>query len=411
MASLRSRNYFTGPTTVRALARLAGLSGQVSLRELITLLGPATFGPRPFYIFSHNPNSIAEVNDALAAGANAIEPDVNVYKGHEDQLCVSHSEGDANAPSLSQFLRELHGVAINRPELALVVFDCKEKVATPQHGSTLLNSVRQLLTFDTGLNVIISVSSLSMRTIFEQISAGLGPREGCMIDEENDPNAVASFFAGKGITRDCYGYGSSFFEESDATYRTPLESACWMRAAHGSFRFIYAWTVNDQADQREYLRIGVDGIIADNHSIPQLRGVLVEPEFQGKVRLATRTDNPFLPPNSLYGLTVKTGDISMASTDANVTFTLTGSAGSASIMVDTSLTARMGQNETNYVTVQGPDLGKLQSISVQRDNRGNAPDWYLNSIAIESYRYKISAQALFYRWIDSTVPFTVLLTH
>lgn len=33
-------------------------------------------GPRPFYVVGHNPNTIADVNDALSKGANAIEPDV-----------------------------------------------------------------------------------------------------------------------------------------------------------------------------------------------------------------------------------------------------------------------------------------------------------------------------------------------
>src|SRR5690242_10593711 len=31
---------------------------------------------RPFYIFGHNPNELSEVDGDLAAGANALEPDV-----------------------------------------------------------------------------------------------------------------------------------------------------------------------------------------------------------------------------------------------------------------------------------------------------------------------------------------------
>jgi glycerophosphoryl diester phosphodiesterase len=147
------------PISLVAVAQVFGISVPFSFRQLS---GAAQSGnvPRPFYIVGHNPNTIADVHAALDAGANAIEPDVNVYDDHEDQLCISHEEGDADAPSLSQFLMDLHDVAVNRPELALVVFDCKPKVATAQRGATLLHAIRTILTFDTNLNVIISAAHL-----------------------------------------------------------------------------------------------------------------------------------------------------------------------------------------------------------------------------------------------------------
>jgi hypothetical protein len=98
----------------------------------------------------------------------------------------------------------------------------------------------------------------------------------------------------------------------------------------------------------------------------------------------------------------------MAGTDAEVTFTLTGSEGSASVTVDAGA-GRMERNETNFVTFQSPDLGKLQAISVQRDNSGIGPDWHLDSIRVESSRYGINTRADFNRWIDSTTPFAQAL--
>ena len=56
----------------------------------------------------------------------------------------------------------------------------------------------------------------------------------------------------------------------------------------------------------------------------QLRRVMRE--FDSTIRLAERTDNPFLPPNAAYGLKIKTADRWTAGTDANVTFTLDGTA-------------------------------------------------------------------------------------
>jgi hypothetical protein len=66
----------------------------------------------------------------------------------------------------------------------------------------------------------------------------------------------------------------------------------------------------------------------------------------------------------------------------------------------------MERGQTNFVTLQSADLGNLQSITVQRDNSGNAPDWYLDTVVVESARYRTKKQATFNRWIDSTSPFT-----
>jgi PLAT/LH2 domain len=228
-------------------------------------------GPRPFYVVGHNPNTISEVKDALNAGANAIEPDVNVFESDPTKLCISHSGGDAGDPSLVQFLTDLHTVALQNPQLALIVFDCKPDTTTPSFGLELLNAIRTNLTFDIPLNVILSVSSL---------------------------------------------------------------------------------------------------------------------------------------PNANYELAIHTGDVHMGGTDSNVTFTVTGSAGSIVKVIDTSLDGRVERNDWNYVTIPSLDLGNLISITVQRDNSGNGPDWFLDRIVVASFRYGVSKQATFNRWIDTTSPFT-----
>src|SRR5262249_45910716 len=48
------------------------------------------FGPRPFYVVGHNPNTIKDATDAMNGGANGLEPDVQVYEDHPGQLCISH---------------------------------------------------------------------------------------------------------------------------------------------------------------------------------------------------------------------------------------------------------------------------------------------------------------------------------
>ena len=255
---------------------------------------------RPFYVVGHNPDTIADVHVALDAGANAIEPDVNMYRHLPEEFCISEAGlldpdggGSPSAPSLERFLVDLHDIAVQRPELALVIFDCKPRVATAEHGVRLLNAIRTLLTFDIGLNVIVSVANLSGTPMFQTMGSMLGPREGGMIDEENDPVAVCEALQAAGVPNPCFGNGISALNSILGPHVKPsMEQACQFRAATGRLRFIYVWTVDDESLQRDYLRIGVDGIIT-NHPA-NLRVIARENEFQSVVRLATRADSPLL---------------------------------------------------------------------------------------------------------------------
>jgi glycerophosphoryl diester phosphodiesterase len=422
MPNLRDCNYVNPPSSIRSLAQFVGIKGFISVRDLIILLGGRQFGPVPFYILGHNTNTIGDVIAAIHQGANAIEVDVTAYEFNLNELCVDHagitgdSPGGASAPRFDDFLDGLRTVAIHYPGLALVVFDCKPPAATPQLGQTILDSVRRRLSYDTHINVIISVGDvassnpyrLNGTSIFDEIAAAIGPREGFMIDGEDSPDDVAAFFGARGVTRFCYGNGTSFpfSDEGAMVYRTPIERACWMTVTRNEPRFVYAWTVNDVGDQKLYMRVGVNGIIADTNGILHFPGILKKPGFAARFRPAVRSDNPFLPPNSAYGLTIRTSDIHMAGTDANVQFELTGKHGSSSVTVNTEYNGRMERGSVNFVVLPSPDLGALQSIGVQRDDSGNAPDWHLASITIQSYRFGASHTATFDCWIDSTAKFT-----
>jgi hypothetical protein len=233
-----------------------------------------------------------------------------------------------------------------------------------------------------------------------------------MIDEIASPEDVTAFFSRLGATRHCYGYGTSspVSDEGAMVYRLPVERACWMRVIGNAPRFVYAWTVNDEDDQKLYLRIGVNGIISDPGGIAHFAGILRQPEFAQLYRLAKRSDNPFLPANAAYGLTVRTSDIDMAGTDAKVKFTLSGSNGSSSVVVDSKYNGRLERNSTNYVVLPSRDLGALRTLSVQRDNSGNAPDWHLQEIVVQGQRYGVQRTARFDCWIGDSGEVTRALT-
>jgi hypothetical protein len=64
----------------------------------------------------------------------------------------------------------------------------------------------------------------------------------------------------------------------------------------------------------------------------------------------------------------------------------------------------MERNRVNYIVLQSPDLGDLISISVQSDDGGNAPDWWLDKIEVQSARYRQQMTALFNCEIKSVSP-------
>jgi glycerophosphoryl diester phosphodiesterase len=363
--------------------------------------------PRPFYVMGHNTNTMEEVRIALNAGANALEPDVNVYADDPSRLCISHGEGDEKAPALEDFLRDLCVLAQEEgpgSRLSLIVFDCKPKACTPEFGVILLRAIRACLTKETGIHIIISVADFDQCRLFDQIKEQLLEREGLSIDEEDDPIAVSAYFTEAGVQNQGYGNGISVGNPSLTApeLRPSMERVCAFRAATNHVRFVFAWTINDDALIREYLQIGVDGLITDDVA-DVLRIVQHNPTL---VRMANRDDNPMRPANCAYSLSIHTGDVRMAGTNTRITFTLSGTNGTASFVLDASPVFRMERNDWNYVTLYSSDLGELQAITVQRDNQGYGADWYLDKIEVESFRFAASKQADFNCWIDSTEPYT-----
>jgi PLAT/LH2 domain-containing protein len=380
------------------------------------------FGPEPLWILGHNTNSIEAVHAALDQGANAVEIDVTAYAHDLDALCIDHAgllgddPGRASAPAFAPFLRELREVVDRRPELCLVEFDLKPPASRPELGPVLSGAIRDLLTRDTALSAILSVADVTTShadrprgsSVFDRIHGDVRAREGFLIDSDHDIDGVAAFFLNKGVTRFGYGNGTAFplVDEGRMAYRTPIEKACWMRAARGAPGFVEAWTVNSVDNLKLYLRLGVNGLICDPEGIERARALLQHGELGKRYRLADRSDDPMAPDSFAYGLTVVTTDRRLAGTDASVAFTLNGDGGSASTTVDASLHHRLESGSTDYLVLYSADLGTLRSITVQSDRGHLAPDWHLHSIVVESRRYGGKKTARFDTWIDSVDPVT-----
>ncbi len=163
--------------------------------------------------------------------------------------------------------------------------------------------------------------------MFADIKNILGPREGLMVDEENDAPAVSKYFTDTGVITPSYGNGISLPLTMifGPNIRPSIERACALRAETGFPKFICVWTVNTEQLKREYMRIGVDGIISDD--LDELQKISTETEFHSLIRLATSDDNPFGASTNKYSLEIHTSIKPMAGTDANLSFVIKGTNG------------------------------------------------------------------------------------
>jgi len=270
---------------------------------------------RPFYIVGHDPDSIAEAKACLEAGANALEPDINVTAAHRDQLVVGHGPELTTGPAaddaepLEAFLDGLHALAKERPDFSLVYFDCKSLAAKPALGQKLLAAARAHLVGSGAdavrVKFIISVATRKDAAIFRDLAGSLHAHEAVMIDQEGDPAAVLGYLGAMGFPIPCYANGISFFNSWSwlikPGLRSSIAAAAQLRRSGTPLPLILTWTVNNPRVMERYIRLGVDGILADDDSPahncgPGLKALVQLMDRDGArlgIRRATQADDPF----------------------------------------------------------------------------------------------------------------------
>jgi len=370
--------------------------------------------PRPFYVVAHNTNTLEEAEMALKHGANALEPDLIAMPSgpHLAQapftmnptgiaVCHDIQRATSHVPlTLDQYLDGIHKLAIAHPNLALIVFDIKSSAALAENGPKILDSIHNHLNFDgVNVNVILSVAARSDGALFDNIFDQLTAREGVMIDEEDDVNVTNQFFFDHGYFGNI-GYGDGSVGPGFHLPRA-IDLAVFNRASKGFPKSVtYVYVLNSAKSEHSFINRGVDGIIPDSFfdlmvqdfDPSYIDDLLVVVRQHPEIRLATRDDNPFQPANEAYGLEIVTSDVYTAGTDSDLTFTLNGSRGQATITVNTGeihlgyYSGRMEQGNTDYVTIPSADLGLLSSITIHNEG-GLGDGWHLASIRVSSARY------------------------
>ncbi|NOJ39985.1 hypothetical protein [Bradyrhizobium australiense] len=247
---------------------------------------------RQFYIIAHRTNALDKVRAALRQGANGIEIDVR-YRRREQGFCANHDSFDPSCNRLVPFLRELNAIASNSKQLALIVLDFKNHDGNQNAFRELLDIVRRELTSNLGLKMILSTGSLALARRVMPNAGALRRGEAFSIDEEDDPDAVANFLAGTVSGEGSKAYGNGTFEPGiEVHIQNSIQRAVSLRR-QGQFQFVYVWTLARTASMRDYLRIGVDGILVNDPR--KLRDVITlaehDPSSCFNVRLETRADS------------------------------------------------------------------------------------------------------------------------
>jgi hypothetical protein len=348
--------------------------------------------PRPFYAFAHNPNSIADVEEALKNGCNALEPDIS--KVPCDDYLVTW-DTDLGVPgcgnlSLVDWCDKVNQLAQKHTNLALVVFDIKAPAALAANGPIILDAARNHLNANgVNLNVIYSTPSLDERAVFDQMLGQLEPREGVQFDAMDDAADPINYFFSQGYYDNIgYGDGTSF---QYGPLTRAMDRAAFLRASVGYPKSVtYAFLIDLAVSMEHFINAGVDGLIVKDGNQGQLLDIVTN--SHPELRLGTREDNPFHPENEAYGIELITGN---DGTDADIEFTLHGCNGSASITVNAGYiipllynTHRFESGNFDWVTVPSKDIGPLESITI-KNLGGNTlnPDWRIAEVRVSSARY------------------------
>jgi hypothetical protein len=126
-------------------------------------------------------------------------------------------------------------------------------------------------------------------------------------------------------------------------------------------------------------------MIVDQDTVPHLLEILREDHYAGMYELAQNGYNPYAAPQPpRYLLTIKTRNTHLAGTDVSVKFTLEGSTGILETTLDCDFRDVMERGETDFLSLEGKDIGDIISLTIAEQNSGLNSGWLPEFIKLES---------------------------
>jgi FG-GAP-like repeat/PLAT/LH2 domain/FG-GAP repeat len=381
----------------------------------------------PIWIFAHNPNSEFDVDLYLGLGVNALEPDIE-YVPADGGLVIRHdTDISSTSHPLIPYLQHLSDLA-GSSNLALVVFDVKSEAA--QHAGAAMELANDVQTYlldpHPEIHVIMSVATTDDANAFfpQFVGQPYNHAIAFQIDFEDNPKSEVDHLHQILGTDALIGYGDGTLGCCGRLFPlgpfvgpnvpVSLQQAAWVRASLGTLNMVsYGFAVTGIDTMQMLINSGVDGLIPCGFPVPPCQlppldtidALSVVNSHYGGAYLATTADDPFSVGGAQngvatgsrqgYGVEVQTTDGSGAGTDANITFTLHGDLGDASMTMDSSWSKMMEQGDKNYVFIPSPDLGRLSSITVEQDGTGGEwgnplglfSPWDVDYIKVRSFAY------------------------
>jgi hypothetical protein len=254
---------------------------------------------RPFYGIAHNPDSVARLDQAIAAGANALEPDLRQSSDSpqittaDDGLVAVTEEGITGGAvatngqaTLTSYLRELNAIAPKK----LVIWDTKPG-ATKDYAAvaTAVQKVGRREGFDFSKSVF-NISNASMAPLFQPFAGEPVGRCFDGIFTQVHSHTAAEWMTPVRQNRLTFqGLGVTPQLQVTEKWSVPISVYVRAREQEEFPKKIYFWTVNDASAMRRVLDLGIDGLITDE--IPLLRSILREEPYASMYRYASDDDD------------------------------------------------------------------------------------------------------------------------
>lgn len=253
---------------------------------------------RKFYIIGHNPNSVAAAMHCLRVGANAIEPDIRYLPVYDEKFFVYDlATENPKHHTLKDYLIGLSATLNHeKHNLALIAFDLKPIYSKEMESDSLV----YMKEFFEQLNeyffktyskvpVLLTVGDPSGKPLLATAKPYLAFNQAVGVDEGDTSSCMLDYFNALRIPC-AYANGTSSPFASPEKFKRYISDALDLKKQSNQLKLVYTWTANSVTTMRDFINLGVDGMITDR--VSRLKSLL-DNEFKDTLELATAEDNPF----------------------------------------------------------------------------------------------------------------------
>jgi len=241
-------------------------------------------GPRP-RLFGHRgasgsmpENTLPAFTAALAAGADRLELDVHLSR--DEHVIVFHDEEIARTTDGAGPIARMSLAEIRELDAGHTFEGAGGAYPFRGRGFRVPTFAEVLSSFpEVPLNVEIKVDDVALidgvKSLLERHGAMervlLAAETAGLMDRirEKIPGAITGMSAGESIEFLCRGGSASYRPRGFALQLpvalpgVPIITPYFVEVAHASGLEVHAWTINDEAEARALVEMGVDGIMTD----------------------------------------------------------------------------------------------------------------------------------------------------